>query len=99
MAMAVGHRSFQLLEQLPPQYWLSMQVMVLNRPTAPVLLLAWTREQKKPLRKLAKKSITFANTVGRIGCLSIGWQRSRLLEAAVTIPALKYIGCNYMHAM
>ncbi|KAH7616191.1 putative rRNA methylase YtqB [Nannochloris sp. 'desiccata'] len=32
-----------LLEQLPPKYWVSTQVKVLNRPTAPVLLLAWKK--------------------------------------------------------
>jgi len=32
-----------LLEQLPPRYWISTQVKVLNRPTAPVLLLVWKK--------------------------------------------------------
>jgi predicted methyltransferase len=33
-----------LLEQLPPKYWVSTQMKVMNRPTAPVLLLAWKRD-------------------------------------------------------
>lgn len=33
-----------LLEELPPQYWVSSQIKLLNRPTAPVLLLALKRE-------------------------------------------------------
>jgi hypothetical protein len=33
-----------LLEQLPPKYWVSTQIKVMNRPTAPVLLLAWKRD-------------------------------------------------------
>jgi predicted methyltransferase len=32
-----------LLEQLPPRHWVSTQVKVLNRPTAPVLLLVWKK--------------------------------------------------------
>lgn len=33
------------LEELPPSYWVSSQVKLLNRPTAPVILTAWKRSQ------------------------------------------------------
>jgi predicted methyltransferase len=36
-----------LLEQLPPKYWVTTQIKVLNRPTAPVLLLAWKRDHEE----------------------------------------------------
>jgi len=32
-----------LVEALAPAYWLSSEVRLLNRPTAPVLLLVWKR--------------------------------------------------------
>ena len=32
------------VEALPPAYWVTSELRLLNRPTAPVLLLAWKRE-------------------------------------------------------
>lgn len=33
----------ELVGSLPPSGWLSSEVRLLNRPTAPVLLLLWKR--------------------------------------------------------
>ena len=40
-----------LLEKLPTAYWVSSQIKLLNRPTAPVLLLAWKREIKSEVER------------------------------------------------
>lgn len=33
----------QLIAELPPAYWVVMEHRLLNRPRAPILLLAWRR--------------------------------------------------------
>lgn len=33
----------ELITQLPPAYWVVMEHRLLNRPKAPILLLAWRR--------------------------------------------------------
>lgn len=33
----------KLLKELSPAYWVSSELRVVNRPTAPVLLLVWRR--------------------------------------------------------
>ena len=35
------------LEDLPPSFWVTSQIKLLNRPTAPVLLNVWKRSQLK----------------------------------------------------
>lgn len=32
-----------LLECLPPNYWTSSELRLVNRPTAPIMLLVWKR--------------------------------------------------------
>lgn len=37
-----------ILTQLPPAYWVTSQIKLLNRQTAPILLLAWKRHFQRP---------------------------------------------------
>lgn len=36
----------QLISKLPPSEWVTSQVQLLNRPTAPILLLAWKQHRE-----------------------------------------------------